>query len=120
MIKIKTHPEFRREGYDIITEVPVSFYQAALGAKIEINTVDGKVDLKIPAGIQSGKVLRLRSKGVPHLESRERGDHLVIIRVITPQKLTKKEKELLRQLAQESGEAADINESFWQKIKNSL
>ena len=108
-VRVKPHPEFRRQGYEIITEVPVSFYQAALGAKVEINTVDGPVDLKIPSGIQSGKMLRLKGRGVPHLEGRGRGDHIAIIRVLTPQKLTKKEKDILKQLEDENGETANVH-----------
>ena len=120
VVRVRPHPEFKRDGADIYTEVPVSFSQAALGAKIEIDTVDGQVDLKIPAGIQSGKVLRLKNKGVPHLNGSGRGEHMVIARGGTPQKLTKKERELMKELASESGEAADVNESFWSKIKNSF
>ncbi len=120
VVNILPHPRFKRDGYDIYTEVPVSFYQASLGAKVEIDTVDGKVILKIPAGVQSGKVLRLKGKGVPHMDDHGRGDHLVIVRVVTPQKLTRKEKELLRQLAAEKGEAVDVDESLWRKIKDSF
>lgn len=120
VIRVRPHPEFRREGYDILSETPVSFYQAALGGKIEASTVDGKVMLKIPAGTQSGKVLRLRAKGVPHLESTRRGDHLVTVRVVTPTKLSRKEKELFQQLAEERGESVDIDESFWKRLKDNL
>ena len=119
-VRVRPHEKFVREGADIVTEVPVSFYQAALGAKIEIETVDGKVMLKIPTGSQSGKVLRLKGKGVPYLQSSGRGDHLAVVRVITPTKLTKKEKEIFRELAGEKGESVDIDESLWGKIKDSF
>ena len=120
VIRVKKHPEFQRNGTDIISEVPVSFFQAALGANVDIDTVDGKVSLKVPAGIQSGKMLRLRSKGVPHLESTKRGDHIAIIRVVTPTKLTRKEKEILKKLAEERGESVNIDEGLWGKIKDSF
>lgn len=120
LIRIKRHPEFRREEFNVYSEIPVSFFQAALGAKIEVNTVDGKVMLKIPASIQSGKVLRLHGKGVPHLESTRRGDHLVTIRVITPTKLTQKEKELFKKLAEARGESVDIDKNLWDKIKENF
>lgn len=119
-INVKKHSEFVREGFDIHTEIPVSFYQAALGTKLEVNTVDGKVDLKIPAGTQSGKVLRLRARGIPHLEDAGRGDHLIMVRVITPHKLTKKEKALFQELAHERGESVDIDDSLWGKIKENF
>lgn len=120
VIKVRPHPEFRREGFNILSEIPISFYQAALGGKVEANTVDGKVMMKLPAGTQSGKVLRLRSKGVPHLESSKRGDHLVTVRVVTPTKLTRKEKELFQKLAEERGESVGVDESLWDKLKENF
>lgn len=120
LIRVQPHPEFTRDGYDIRSEVPISFYQAALGGKTEVATVDGKVMMKIPPGTQSGKILRLRGKGVPYLESSKRGDHLVTVRVVTPVKLTRKERELFRGLAAERGETADIDEGFWEKLKGNL
>lgn len=119
VVRVRPHPEFKRASYDIYSDVPVSFYQAALGARVEVNTVDGKVMLKISGGTQSGAVLRLRGKGVPHLQSGKRGDHFVTVRVVTPKKLTRREKELFRELAQEKGESVDV-EGFWEKIKDNL
>ncbi len=120
-IRVKAHPEFIRDGFDIRSEIPISFYGATLGGETEVATVDGPVMLKIPAGIQSGKILRLAGKGVPHLDHKtRRGDHLVTVRIVTPQKLTKKEKELLKTLAEESGETVNVNKSFWGKIKDSF
>jgi molecular chaperone DnaJ len=120
LIKVRSHPEFSREGFDIRSDIPVSFYQAALGGKVEVNTVDGQVDLKIPPGTQTGKILRLKDKGVPYLESNKRGDHLVTVRVVTPTKLTRKEKELLQKLAEEGGESVQIEQSFWKRVKDNL
>ena len=119
-LRVRPHSEFKRDGFDIVTEVPVSFYQAALGGKIEVKTVDGPVMLKIPAGTQNGKMLRLRARGVPQVNGRGRGDHIVIVRVVTPTKLTKKEKEIFRQLAEARGESVDIDEGLWGKIKDSF
>src|SRR3989344_1712282 len=119
-IRVRPHPEFVRDGYNIHTEVPVSFFQAVLGGKVEVNTVDGKVELKIPAGIQSGKVLSLKGKGVPHIEGRGRGDQLVTVRLVTPTKLSRKEKEIFKKLAEERGESVEIDESLWGKIRGSL
>lgn len=116
VIRVRPHPEFKRMGLDILSEAAVSFYEAALGAKKDIKTADGEVELKIPAGIQSGKVLRLSGKGVH--SGHARGDHLVTVRVVTPTKLTKREKELFRQLAAEQGEGS--NASFWEKLKDRI
>ena len=108
-INVTPHPSFKREGQTIFSELPISFYQAALGAKLEVETIDGKVEFKISAGTQSGKTFKLKGKGVPAINGSGRGDHLVTIRVITPTKLTKKEKELFKKLAEENGETVDID-----------
>lgn len=115
-INVKSHPLFKREGENIFSEIPVSFYQAALGTETEVETVDGKVTLKVPAGTQSGKIFRLKNRGVPYLNDSGRGDHLVTVRVITPTKLTRKEKELFKKLAEENGEAVDVDEGFWSRF----
>lgn len=117
-ISVGRHRQFRRDGNTIFSEVPISFYQAALGSKIEVDTLDGQVMLKIPAGTQSGKIFRLKDKGVPNLNSSGRGDHLVTVKVITPSNLTKKEKELFKKLAEENGESVSLDESFWEKFKS--
>ena len=88
---------FQRTGDDIISKVEISFPKAALGTEIDVTTVDGPVTLKIPAGTQSAKVFMLRSKGVPHLRGKGRGDHLVEVTVKTPTDLSKKQKELLEE-----------------------
>jgi molecular chaperone DnaJ len=98
--QIKPDPRFKREGDNIISTAKISITQAALGDKIEIETIDGKVNLKIPAGTQSGKVFILKGKGITHLRQAGRGDHLVEVRVQTPQNLTKKQKEILEEFAQ--------------------
>ena len=116
-IKVAKHPVFARDGYDILSEASISVSQAALGAKVEIETVDGKVMLTVPAGTQGGRVLRLKGKGVPHFDSTKRGDHLVMVRVVTPTKLSRKERDLLKKLAEERGEKIDPDESLWGKIK---
>ena len=119
-VKIRPSTEFEREGYDIRSTVSISFYQAALGGKIQVNTVDGKVMLKIPSGTQGGDVLRLRGKGVTHYQTQKRGDHFVTARVMIPKKLSKKEKEVFRKLAEEKGENIDSEDGVWGKIKDAI
>ncbi|MDD5039894.1 MAG: molecular chaperone DnaJ [Patescibacteria group bacterium] len=99
-IRVHKDPDFRREADDILSEANISFPQAALGAKIPVLTIDGEVILKIPAGTQSGKVFRLDSKGVPHLHSRGRGDHLVTVNVVTPEHLSHAQRELLERFTE--------------------
>jgi molecular chaperone DnaJ len=107
-VRVKPSKEFTRKQYDILTELEVSFAQAALGTHVDVDTVDGKIELKIPAGTQSGKIFRLRDKGVPHLgSSSDRGDQLVTVTVITPTKLSKKDKKLFQDLAALHAESVD-------------
>ncbi len=100
-IRVKPDKRFQRDGYDIFNQKEIAFSQAALGAAVDVETVDGAVELKIPSGIQSGELIRLRGKGVPHLQSSGRGDHIVQIIVKTPKKLSKKAKKLLEELKAE-------------------
>jgi len=98
-IYIRRHPIFTREDYDVLCEVPISFAQAALGAEIEVPTIDGKVKYEIPEGTQTGREFVLRDKGIPEVgNSRRRGSHRFTVVVETPTRLTKEQKDLLRQL----------------------
>ena len=98
-IYIKRHAIFSREDFDVLCEVPITFTQAALGAEIEVPTIDGKVKYEIPEGTQTGKEFVLRDKGIPEVGNpRRRGNHRFTVVVETPTKLTKEQKELLRQL----------------------
>jgi molecular chaperone DnaJ len=115
-LHVKQHQIFKRQGENIYSEVPISFYQAALGTKTNVDTVDGKVELKVPSGTQSGKVFRLKSRGAPVLNGSGRGDHFVTVHVVTPTKLTKKEKDAFKKIAEDHGESVDIDESLWSKI----
>ena len=97
-IRVRPSVDFRREGDDIKSDYHISFSQAVLGDKVEIKTVDGLVNLKIPAGTQSQTEFKLGGKGAPHLRSRGRGDHLVKIIVDIPNNLSKKQRKLLEEL----------------------
>ena len=98
-IRVRAHDPFVRDGYDILCAVPISFTQAALGATIQVPTLDGMVDYEIPEGTQTGREFILREKGIPEVgNSRRRGNHRFTVVVETPTHLTKEQKELLRQL----------------------
>ena len=99
MLHVKEHAFFEREGNDLHCAVPISYSQAVLGAEIEIPTLDGPHKLRVPDGTQSGTVLRVKGKGVPVLNSRGKGDLYVALKVHTPTKLSKRQKELLHELA---------------------
>jgi molecular chaperone DnaJ len=100
VLRVRSHKFFERDGNDLHCVIPVSFPQAALGAEINLTTLDGETRLKIPEGTQSGQEFRIRGKGVPHLNEYGRGDLIAKIVVRTPTKLTKAQKELLRELGQ--------------------
>src|ERR1700694_2512021 len=95
VIHVKEHAMFVRQDNDVIIEVPISFPQAAVGTEIEVPTLEGKVKLKIPSGTQSGKILRLKGKGIVDLHGYGRGDQLIKVSVETPRSLTARQRELL-------------------------
>lgn len=98
VIEEASHQHFKRDGDDIIYELELSFPEAALGSEVEVPTLTGRAKLKIEPGIQSGKILRMRDKGLPHLNGYGKGDQLVTINIFTPTKLSSKDKELLKEL----------------------
>ena len=100
VLSIRKHEFFERHGYDLHCVIPISFPQAALGAEFEIPGIDGPVQVKIPEGIQSGRELRVRGRGVPHLNERGQGDLVVKVIVQTPRKLTKNQRDLVARLAE--------------------
>ena len=98
VLHVKEHPIFEREGNDLQCMIPISFTQAALGAEIQVPTLEGEHNLKIPEGTQSGTTFRVRHKGVPVLNGHGKGDLFVEVRVQTPSKLSKRQRELLNEL----------------------
>jgi molecular chaperone DnaJ len=115
VIREKEHKVFQRSGPDVMTEVPFSFSQLALGDKVEIPTLRGRVEMNIPTGTPSGKVFRLRGQGLPAFEGRGRGDQLVRVFVEVPKKLTDRQKELLREFAEIEAKSSG-SRSFFEKI----
>ena len=114
-IFVKPHKIFSREGTEVICEVPINFVQASLGDEIEVPTLDGKVKMKIPEGIQSGTILRLKNKGIPSLRGQGRGDQHVRVKVLTPQKLNEQQKQMLRDFATATGESVNPEQKSWFK-----
>ncbi|MGQ0636973.1 MAG: molecular chaperone DnaJ [Planctomycetaceae bacterium] len=117
-LHVADHPFFRREGHDLICNVPISFSQAALGTKFQIPLLDGRHNLEIPAGTQPGEVLKLKGKGMPDPHSGRKGDLLVEVHVEVPRKLTPHHEELLRDLAElEKKHVSAHQKSFFEKLK---
>jgi molecular chaperone DnaJ len=95
VVDVEPSPLYERRGSDLVLDVPVTYSEAALGASVEIPTPDGPVSLKVPGGTESGKLLRVKGRGVPHLKGNGRGDLLARVNVTVPKKLTKAEREAL-------------------------
>lgn len=119
VLKIEEHDFFERDGFDVHCRVPITFSQAALGAAIEVPTLNGRVEVKIPAGIQSGSKMRLKKKGIKRLGSYGEGDQILEIQLETPTSLSADQRELFEQLADcDSGNCHPLRESFFDKVKN--
>ena len=115
---IQDHAFFDREGFDIYCDVPITFSQAALGAVIEVPTLNGKVEMTIPAGVQSGKKMRLKGKGIEKLGGYGVGDQIIAILVETPTKLSDEQRELFEQLSTLEHSQTNPNSSgFFEKVK---
>lgn len=117
-LSIEPHRIFQREGADIYCRVPISMTQAALGGSVEVPTIDGgRAKVSIPDGTQSRQQFRLRSKGMSVLRSSSRGDMYVEVTVETPVNLTKRQKELLREFEEESGDNSPLSSGFFKRVK---
>lgn len=115
---VKEHPIFVREDAEVLCEVPVSFAQAALGAHLEVPTLEGKLKMRVPAGTQSGKVFRLKGKGIAHLHGGGKGDQHVRVVVETPTELSSEQRELLERFAELGGERSQPQvKSFLEKVR---
>jgi molecular chaperone DnaJ len=120
-VRVAAHDRYRREGEDLVTEVPVSIAQAALGTRVTLPTLDGDEDFAIPGGTQPGHEFVLRGRGVPRLQGRGRGDLRVVVDVQVPQELTEAEIELLRTFAAGRGEQVGDNSSgLFSRIKSAF
>ncbi|HZD05728.1 MAG TPA: DnaJ C-terminal domain-containing protein [Longimicrobiales bacterium] len=125
LLDVKDDPRFVRDGADLVHERPVTFTQAALGDEVSIPTVDGSASVRIPPGIQSGVLLRLRGQGLPHLDGPGRGDLLVRVVVWTPEHLTPEQEQLLRKLRAVEEPApeqvpAEGQKGFWSRVKEAF
>ena len=121
VFSVRKHEFYERDGDDIMFELKLTFPQAALGDEIEVPTIHGKVKLKIPVGTQSGAQFRLKDKGVKNVHGYGMGHQYVIVNVVTPTKLTEKQKQLLRELAEISGDIPEEQgSSLFDKIKKKI
>ncbi|MEX2292715.1 MAG: molecular chaperone DnaJ [Acidimicrobiales bacterium] len=120
-IRVLPHERLTRDGVDLHCDLPISFTQAALGAHIQFDTLDGAEDLVIPSGTPSGREFRLRGRGVPHLERRSRGDLIVRVLVQVPDDLTPEQEDLLRQFAEQRGDdVAPADAGFLSRVRSAF
>jgi len=127
VIEVEPHAVFSRNGDDVVLDLLVSFPEAAVGAEIEVPTLGGRAKLKVDAGTQSGRILRMREKGIPHLNSYGRGDQLVRVNVWVPTNLSPQERNLLKELAKseninpkEGDKSANSDKSFFERMKKAF
>jgi molecular chaperone DnaJ len=121
IVHVKPHRFFRRKNDDVLLDLAVNIAQASLGADITVPTLDGEQTLNVPAGTQPGKVIKMRGKGIPHLNRNGRGDQLVIVSVDIPRSLDEEQQGLLEQLANTLGTEVKVQErSFLDSLKDLL
>ncbi|GAB3322427.1 molecular chaperone DnaJ [Haloplanus salinarum] len=119
-VSVADHPDFERDGDDLQYQHPISFPQATFGDTVEVPTLDGTVEMDVPAGTQSGETFRLKGKGMPRLRRRGRGDLYVQVQVVTPDDLNEEQREALKEFAEAGGEEVDVKEGFFERIKSSF
>jgi molecular chaperone DnaJ len=121
VVEEEAHEHFRRDGHNILYDLDVSFADAALGAQIDVPALDGKVRIKLDAGTQPGKLLRLKGKGLPILQSHGKGDLIILVNVHVPTKLSREEREMLEKLRESSNfkpeETAGKRQSFFERMR---
>ncbi|MFB6103744.1 MAG: molecular chaperone DnaJ [Halobacteriaceae archaeon] len=119
-VEVRVPEEFERDGADLYRRQPISFPQAVFGDSIEVATVDGVVEMDIPAGTQSGERFRLQGEGMPRLERRGHGDLYVEVQVVVPESLDTEQREALEAYAEAGGEEIDVDEGFFERLRNSI
>ncbi|MBI99936.1 MAG: molecular chaperone DnaJ [Halobacteriovoraceae bacterium] len=117
-VRIKEHELFERDGFDVFCRVPITFSQAALGAEIEVPTLNGRVSMSIPAGTQSHKKMRLKGKGIQRLGGYGQGDQIITVVVETPTKLSGEQQELFEKLAHLEDTNSPMSRGFFEKVKD--
>jgi molecular chaperone DnaJ len=126
-IEEEPHSVFTRNGDDVVLDLLVGFPEASMGGEVEVPTLTGRARLKIDPGVQSGRILRMRDKGIPHLNSFGRGDQLVRVNIWTPTSLSARDKQLLKELAssenmnpKEGDRSAHSDKSFFGRVKKAF
>ncbi len=122
VVRVREHEMFERSGSDIHLTLPINVFQATLGATVQAPTLEGEVELEVPAGTQPGQQFTLKGKGVPHLRSRQRGDQLVTVQVQIPSSLSENQRAVFRELGSMMGDGdfGENDKGFFDKLKDAL
>jgi molecular chaperone DnaJ len=119
-VEVRDHDRFKRDGDDLFVSQPISFPQAVFGATVEVETLDGTVEMDVPEGTQSGEQFRLQGRGMPRLRRRGQGDLFVQVQVVTPDSLNEQQREALEQFAEAGGEEVEVGKGFFERLRESL
>jgi molecular chaperone DnaJ len=120
VLRVKSHPQLARHDQDVVFELRVNMVQAALGDRIEIPTLEGDVEIAIPAGTQHGQTFRLQGKGMPDVRSGRRGDEYVVVQVVVPKDLSPEQKLLLRKVGGLTGKPEKVSRGFFEKLRDAI
>jgi molecular chaperone DnaJ len=120
VLRVRSHPQLRRQDEDLVYELPVNIVQAALGDRIEVPTMDGPAELDIPAGTQYGQTFRLRGKGMPNVRNGRRGDQFVVVQVVVPKELSAEQRAHLQKVGGLTGRPEKVSRSFFQKLRDAI
>ena len=120
VVRVKPHPQLQRRDQDVVYDLRINLVQAALGDRIEVPTLDGAVEVSIPAGTQYGQTFRLPGKGMPHVRNGRRGDQYVRVQVLVPKDLTAEQKSLLRKVGGLTGKPEKVSKGFFEKLRDAI
>ena len=120
VIRVKPHPQLQRRDQDVVYDLRINLVQAALGDRIEVPTLDGAVEVSVPAGTQYGQTFRLPGKGMPHVRNGRRGDQYVRVQVLVPKDLTPEQKSLLRKVGGLTGKPEKVSRGFFEKLRDAI
>jgi molecular chaperone DnaJ len=120
VVRVRSHPQLRRQDHDVVYELRVNMVQAALGDTIEVPTLDGAAEITIPAGTQYGQTFRLPGKGMPSLRTGRRGDQFVTVQVVVPRDLNGEQRSLLRKVGGLTGKPEKVSKGFFEKLRDAI
>jgi molecular chaperone DnaJ len=120
VLRVKPHPQLKRSENDVIFELPVNIVQAAVGDRIEVPTLEGPVEIEIPAGTQYNQSFRLAGRGMPDVRGGRRGDQYVVVRVIVPKDLNADQRALLRKVGGLTGKPEKVTKGFFEKLRDAI